>query len=73
MGDLAATIQTCGMGRHIIRIHLKPRITDVSHSFNKSTHFKGYILKPLSIPGQYDKKAARAVSNTSPKFRAQFL
>jgi len=40
---------------------------------NHQTNFKGYILRPLSMPGQYDKKAARAVSNTKPKFNAQFL
>lgn len=36
------------------------------------THFSGYIRRPLSIPGQYDKNAANAVSNTKPKFNAQF-
>lgn len=36
------------------------------------THFSGYMRRPLSMPGQYDRKAANTVSNTKPKFNAQF-
>lgn len=36
------------------------------------THLSGYIRRPLSIPGQYERNAANAVSNTNPKFNAQF-
>lgn len=37
------------------------------------TYFNGYIRRPLSIPGVYDKMHANTVSNTKPKFNAQFL
>lgn len=35
------------------------------------THLRGYMRRPLSMPGQYDRKAASAVSKTRPKFSAQ--
>lgn len=37
------------------------------------TYFNGNMRRPLSIPGQYERKAARAVSNTNPKFKIWFL
>lgn len=33
----------------------------------------GYILRATSMPGQYDKKAASAVSSNRPKIRILFL
>uniref|UniRef100_A0A1A9ZK35 Uncharacterized protein n=1 Tax=Glossina pallidipes TaxID=7398 RepID=A0A1A9ZK35_GLOPL len=33
----------------------------------------GYMRRPFSMPGQYERKAAKMVSNTKPKFKAQFL
>lgn len=44
----------------------------IKHNISINTYLSGYILRPLSIPGQYDKNAANAVSNTKPKFKAQF-
>ena len=32
-------------------------------------NLRGYILRPLSIPGVYERTAARMVSKTRPKFR----
>lgn len=37
------------------------------------THLRGYIRRATPIPGQYDRKAARAVSSRSPKIRILFL
>uniref|UniRef100_A0A1B0C680 Uncharacterized protein n=1 Tax=Glossina palpalis gambiensis TaxID=67801 RepID=A0A1B0C680_9MUSC len=31
------------------------------------------MRRPFSMPGQYERKAAKMVSNTKPKFKAQFL
>lgn len=36
-----------------------------------STHLSGNMRNPLSIPGVYERKAARAVSKIKPKLRAQ--
>lgn len=38
---------------------------------HRITYLSGYMRRPLSMPGQYDRKAASAVSNTRPKFSAQ--
>lgn len=37
------------------------------------THFRGNILRATSMPGQYDRKAASAVSSNRPKMRMRFL
>lgn len=37
------------------------------------THFRGNILRATSMPGQYDRKAANAVSSNRPKMRMRFL
>lgn len=37
------------------------------------TYLSGYILSATSMPGQYDRKAARAVSSNRPKMRILFL
>lgn len=39
----------------------------------KVAYLRGNIRSPLSIPGVQDRKQAKAVSKTIPKFRAQFL
>lgn len=39
----------------------------------RSTHLRGYMRRATSMPGQYDRKAARAVSSNSPKIRILFL
>jgi hypothetical protein len=36
-------------------------------------YLRGYIRKATSMPGAYDKKAARSVSNTNPKSNTQLL
>ena len=35
--------------------------------------FRGYILRPLSIPGVYERMAARQVSKQRPKFMKWFF
>lgn len=37
------------------------------------TYFNGYMRRPLSMPGVYDRMAANTVSKMRPKFKAQFL
>lgn len=37
------------------------------------TYFRGYILRATSIPGQYERKAARAVSSKRPNIKILFL
>ena len=38
---------------------------------NHQFTFSGYMFNPLSIPGVYDRKAARAVSKAMAKFNTQ--
>ena len=45
----------------------------VRGAFGVFTHLRGYILRATSMPGQYDRKAARAVSSNRPKMRIRFL
>lgn len=37
------------------------------------THLSGYMRRATPMPGQYDRKAARAVSSRRPKIRILFL
>lgn len=39
----------------------------------QKTHLRGYILRPLSMPGVYERIAAKAVSKINPMFRTWFL
>lgn len=55
----AATIATCKQ----IRLAVVMRM-------NWKAYLSGYIRSAISIPGQYERKAASAVSNTRPKFMA---
>lgn len=43
------------------------------NSDNCFTHLRGNILRATSMPGQYDRKAASAVSSNRPKMRIRFL
>lgn len=46
---------------------------DGLNEYSVDTHLRGYILRATSMPGQYDRKAARAVSSNRPKMRIRFL
>ncbi len=39
----------------------------------QSPYLSGYIFRPFSRPGVYDRVAARAVSNINPVFNTQLL
>lgn len=63
--------------RHILHFRTPHSLSRNHHitNFKKciNAYWRGYMRSPLSIPGVYDRNAANAVSNTKPKFSAQFL